>query len=241
MTTTFSVSADDIVNRALRLCGTYDATNPPSSQDYTNVHLALNMMIKAWIRKGLPMWKIATVQVPLLQGQATYQIGPYALGTGAVVATKVLKVVQAFIRDSNNFDTPIDNLSIQEYQMYGAKGSLGVVNSYWYQPLDDSASPAVSSFITFYPTPNDSTRTVFLTVLNTLNDVNLGTDPVDFPQETYMALSWCLANEISMEYATSMDRVNKIEQRADALYEEMADWSQENAESIRFMYDTRGR
>src|SRR5574337_683836 len=116
MTTTFSVSADDVVNRALRLCGTYDATNPPSSQDYTNVHLALNMMIKAWIRKGLPMWKITTVQVPLLINQNTYQVGPYATGTGAVVTSKVLKVVQAFVRDSNNFDTPLENLSIQEYQ-----------------------------------------------------------------------------------------------------------------------------
>jgi hypothetical protein len=240
-TTTFSVQADDVVNRALRLCGTYDATNPPSSQDYANVHLAFNMMIKAWIRKGLPMWKIATTQVPLLQGQNTYQIGPYATGTGAVVTTKILKVTYAFIRDSFNFDTPIDPLSIQEYNQYGSKGSLGVVNSYWYQPLDDNATNSVSSFVTFYPTPNDSTRTIFLIGLATLNDIDLGTDPVDFPQETYMALSWCLANEISMEYATSMDRVNKIEERANTLYEEMVDWSQENTDSIRFMYDTRSR
>lgn len=239
MSTTFSVAADDVVNRALRLCGTYDATNPPTSQDYTNIHLALNMMIKAWIRRGLPMWQVVNVQVPMLQGVNTYQVGPYATGTGAVVTDRILKVMQAFIRDSNNFDTPIENLSIQEYQMYGAKGSLGVVNSYLYRPINDTVGN--SSYFNVYPTPSDSTRTIFFTVLTTLNDVNLGTDPLDFPQETYMALSWCLANEISMEYATSMDRVNKIEQRAGTLYEEMVDWSQENAESIRFMYDTRNR
>lgn len=242
MTTTFSVQADDIVNRALRLCGTYDATNPPTSQDYTNIHLALNMMIKAWIRQGLPMWKIVTTQVPLVANQNTYQIGPYATGTGAVVTTKLLKVVYAFIRtNSTGFDTPIEALSIQEYNQYGAKSTLGVPNSYWYQPLDDSSSPAVSSFMSVYPTPADNTRTIFLIGLATLNDVNVGTDPVDFPQECYMALSWCLANEISMEYATSMDRVNKIEQRAAALYQEMVEWSQENTDSIRFMYDTRSR
>lgn len=241
MTTNFSVSANDVMNRALRLCGTYDATNPPTSQDYANVQLALNMMIKAWIRKGLPMWKIVTNTVPLLTPQNTYNIGPNATGPGAVVCPKILKVTYAFIRDSNNFDTPIDPLSIQEYNQYGSKGSLGVVNSYWYQPLDDNAVTGVSSFITFYPTPNDNTRTIYLICLSTLNDINLGTDQVDFPQETYMALTWCLADEISMEYATSMDRVQEIKARAAVIYEEMVDWSQENTDSIRFMYDTRSR
>jgi hypothetical protein len=241
MSTNFSVSRDDIINRALRLCGIYDATNPPTSQDYTNVSLAFNMLIKAWIRKGLPMWKIVTNTVPLLASQNTYNIGPNATGTGAVVCPKILKVTYAFIRDANNFDTPIDPLSIQEYNMYGAKGSLGVVNSYWYQPLDDNSVTGVSSFIKFYPTPNDATKTVYLICLSTLNDVSIGTDQVDFPQETYMALAWNLADEISMEYATSMDRVKEIQQRAARLFEEMADWSQENSDSIRFMYDTRSR
>jgi hypothetical protein len=241
VTTTFSVQANDIMNRALRLCGTFDATNPPGSQDYANVQLAFNMMIKAWIRKGLPMWKIVYNQVPLLTTQSLYNIGPYATGTGAVVCPKILKVTYAFIRDANNFDTPIDPLSIQEYNQYGSKGSLGVVNSYWYQPLADSTITGVSSFIQFYPTPSDNTRTIFLVCLSTLDDINLGTDPVDFPQECYMALSWCLANEISMEYATSMDRVAEIKSRSMVLYEEMVDWSQENTDSIRFMYDTRSR
>jgi hypothetical protein len=38
-----------------------------------------------------------------------------------------------------------------------------------------------------------------------------------------------------------MDRVQEIKGRADILFEEMADWSQENTDSIRFMYDTRSR
>jgi hypothetical protein len=240
-TTTFSVSRDDIINRALRLCGTYDATNTPGTADYVNISLAFNMMIKAWIRKGLPMWKVVTNTVPLLAGQNTYNIGPYATGTGAVVTSKILKVTYAFIRDNQNFDTPIDPLSIQEYNQFAAKSSLGVVNSYWYQPLDDNSITGVNSFISFYPTPNDSTRTIYLIGLSTLQDVNVGTDPVDFPQECYMALSWCLADEISMEYATSMDRVKEIQGRAMKLYEEMVDWSQENTDSIRFMYDTRSR
>lgn len=244
MATTFSVSRDDCINRALRLCGTYDATNPPSTQDYINVALAFNMMIKAWILNGQPMWKVVEIVLPLVANINTYNIGPFATGTASLVTTKILKVQQAYIRlNATQFDTPIDQISIQEYAQYGSKNSLGVVNSMVYRPLDDNNGviQPVSSYINVYPTPSDNTYSLRLIGLVTLNDVTVGTDPVDFPQECYMGLTWCLADQISMEYATSLDRVQMIAQRAAKAYEEMIAWSQENTDSIRFMYDTRSR
>lgn len=244
MATTFSVTRDDVINRALRICGAYDNTNPPSTTDYQEVALAFNMMIKTWIRSGTPMWKVTEVTLPLLAGQNTYQIGPDATGTGAVVTTRILKVQQAYVRllPSQN-DTPIDQLSIQEYAQYGQKNSLGVVNSMLYRPLNDNAGTTEpqSSYIKVYPTPADDNYTLRMICLVTLNDVTNGADLVDFPQENYTALCWCLADEISHEYATSLDRVNSIQGRAMKAYQDMVDWSQENTDSIRFMYDTRSR
>ena len=122
MATTFAVSRDDIINRALRLCGTYDATNPPTSQDFQNVGLAFNMMIKAWILNGQPMWKVVETVLPLVTPVNTYQIGPYATGPGALVTTKILKIQQAFIRlISTQFDTPIDQISIQNTPSTGVR------------------------------------------------------------------------------------------------------------------------
>lgn len=244
MSTTFSVSRDDVINRALRLCGTYDATNPPTSLDYQYVSLAFNMMIKAWILQGQPMWKVVETIMPLVAGQRLYQIGPYATGPGSLTTTRILKVQQAFVRFTpTQFDTPIDQLSIQEYNMYGSKNSLGVVNSMLYRPFNDnngSIEPQ-NSEIFVYPTPADNNYSLRMIGLVTLNDVEIGTDPVDFPQECYMGLTWCLANEISLEYATSLDRVQMIQQRAAKAYDEMINWSQENTDSIRFLYDTRSR
>ncbi len=49
MSTTFSVTRDDIINRALRICGAYDATHPPSSTDFSVLSLPMNILIKAWL------------------------------------------------------------------------------------------------------------------------------------------------------------------------------------------------
>lgn len=244
MSTTFSVSRDDVIVAAFQVCGTYDVTNPPGSAAMSQAAIFFNVMIKSWI-KTVPMWKVEIVTLPLLTGQNTYQIGPYAVGTGSLVVDKILRVQYAEVRDNTNasqpFDTPIDQLSIQEYEQYGAKNSLGVVNGMLYRPLDDTPSPAVSSYIQVYPTPADSFHSLRMVCLTQLNDVNIGTDPLDFPQECYLALIYNLANHLSLPSAVPLDRVREIAQRAKATYDEMADWSQENAESIRFMYDNRGR
>jgi hypothetical protein len=239
MSTTFSVSRDDIVSRALRICGAYDPSVTASSSDFTNVALAFNMLIKSWILEGMTLWKMSTVLVPLVQGQIQYQIGPYATGTGAVVTDKLVKVIYAFIRDANNFDTPIDQLSFQEYNQYAFKPSLGIPNSYMYVPVDDATGK--SSYMNVYPTCQDSTHTIGLIGQVTLDDVNVGTDPVDFPQECYLGLCWCLANEVSLEYADSIERIQVIKQRSDEMYRKMVDWSQENTDSIRMLYDRRGQ
>jgi hypothetical protein len=168
----------------------------------------------------------------------------YAAGPGALVTTRILKVQQAFIRlNSTQFDTPIDQLSIQEYAQYGSKTSLGVVNSMMYRPFNDNNGTIEpqSSQIFVYPVPADNTYSLRMIGLVTLNDVEVGTDPIDFPQECYLGLTWCLADQISLEYATSLDRVQLIQQRAAKAYDEMINWSQENTDSIRFLYDTRSR
>lgn len=237
MSTTFSVNRDQILLRALRICSAFDPTNPPSTDDMDNLALAFNMMIKEWII-DIPMWKIETVTLPLVANTNTYQIGPFATGTGALVMDKILRIQQASIRnETTDSDTPIDQLSIQEYEQYSVKGALGVVNSMIYRPLDDKTGE--SSYIQVYPTPSDATYSLRLVCLTQLDDVNIGTDPLDFPQECYIALSWNLADEVSFEYSVPLDRAQVISQRARDAKNRMIDWSQENSDSIRMMYDKR--
>ena len=243
MAATFSCSWQQVVNEALGICGAYDPTNPPQTPDYNSVSFTLQCMVKQWMIEGMPMWKVVTNVVPLLANQNTYQMGPYATGTGALVTDHVARVTYAFVSTSQGgqpFNTPIDQLSIQEYNQYGSPQSLGTVNSMQYFPLKDSADGLSNSYIKVYPTPANGLYTLNMICQVQLTDADslLVTTP-DFPQECYLGLCWCLADLISMKYAVSMDRVQWIAQRAKLMYDKLIDWSQENTDSIRFMYDTR--
>lgn len=242
-TSSFSVSRDQCIVEALQICGAYDITNPPTSADYNSVSFTFNCMVKAWVMSGMPIWQVQTVLLPMVGGQNLYQIGPYATGTGSLVITNRMdRVIYAFVRQvsaGQNFDTPIDQLTFQQYNQYGNKQALGVVNSMLYVPNTDTADGLNTSTVTTYPTPVSSAQTIGMVAQVQLNDLNAGTDVPDFPQECFLGLCWSLADLISMKYATDMQRVTFIANRAKMMYDRMVDWSQENSDSIRFMYDKR--
>lgn len=249
MTTSFSVTRDQVIIEALGICGVYDVTNGPGTADFASAAFTLNCMIKQWMIEGLPMWKIQVINLPLVVGTTTYQIGPYATGVGALVTPKVDRITYASRRNSNvtpPYDTPIDIISIQEYQQYGAKFAQGIPNAINYVPLADDSSGLNNSYLNTYPTISLANYSLQLVCQINLNDVNLGTDPVDFPQECYLGLCWCLADLLSMKYASSMDRVQWIHKIAygsddrSGMYGKLVDWSQENSDYVRFMYDNRG-
>jgi hypothetical protein len=244
MASTFACSWNQVVNEALGICGAYDPTNPPQTADYNSVAFTLQCMIKQWMIEGMPMWKVQTNVIQLAQGQTQYQMGPYASGTNALVTDHVARVTYAYVQTNQGglpFNTPIDQLSIQEYNQYGSPDSQGTVNSMQYFPLKDTADGLSNSYVNVYPTPADGLWTLNMICQIQLNDASsLLTDTPDFPQECYLGLCWSLADLISMKYASSMDRVQWIAQRAKMMYQQLIDWSQENTDSIRLMYDTRG-
>lgn len=243
MASTFAATWQQICNEALAINGAFDPTNPPQTPDYTTVSFTLQCMIKQWMIQGMPMWKVVTNVITLATNQFNYQMGPYATGANALVTDHVARVTYAFVQTTQGgqpFNTPIDQLSIQEYNQYGSPQSLGTVNSMQYFPLKDTADGLSNSYIKVYPTPANNLYTLNMICQVQLTDADslLATTP-DFPQECYLGLCWNLADLISMKYATSMDRVQFIAVRAKKMYDDLVNWSQENTDSIRFMYDTR--
>lgn len=78
MTTSFSVTRDDIIKAALRTCGIIGLKQTPDPDDITYASQALNIMIKGWQTKGATLWKIQELVLPLVANQSTYKIGPTA-------------------------------------------------------------------------------------------------------------------------------------------------------------------
>jgi hypothetical protein len=80
----YSVTASNIINAALRKTGEYDQGETPSGDDTSNAQLALNLMVKEWVARGIDIW---------LRDEITLFLQPdtrsYALGTTNATASYV--------------------------------------------------------------------------------------------------------------------------------------------------------
>lgn len=86
-TNTFSVTRDQVISASLRLLGIIGIGETPTTEDYTNCSQALNIMIKSWAKKGLPLWVTEELAIPMIEGANPYPLGPTAGYVFSVTST----------------------------------------------------------------------------------------------------------------------------------------------------------
>jgi hypothetical protein len=229
-TYTFSMSRDDIIKAALRLTTRYGSGETIPPQDITDCALALNMMVKPMAYEGSPLWCIKDYAVPLISGQATYNL---STATGM---TLPVRIMDAYIRDSAGNDVSITLESRYDYDTLGQKASPGTPNQGFYDPQLGAGT------ITLYNVPADSTHTLHVVIQRQIQDFNLAVDTPDFPQEAYRMLRWNLADEISLEYSTPADVRAEITRKAKIYKDEFfaSPAAQEQVSTV-FTPNTRSR
>jgi hypothetical protein len=214
-TTSFSISRDDLILSALRLTGRFSVGDTVPATDITFAAQALNMLVKAMAMKMLPLWCVLDVAVPLVAGQASYNLST------ATASTRPLRVLDAYWRSTSGNDVQLYPLSRYDYDLLGQKASPGAPNQYWYDPK------LGAGIITLYNVPADATATLHVVVQKQIQDFNLAVDTPDFPQEAYQMLKWSLADEIALEYSTPSPVRAEIAVKAKAYREEFFDSTQE--------------
>jgi hypothetical protein len=213
----FTVTRDDLIQAALRVCTAYGPLDTIPPQEIIYCAQALNILVKSAAFRALPLWCIQTVSTPLVQGVASYNLATIA------AMQRPQKVINAWVRNATLQDTQLSPLARSDYEALGLKSSQGTPNQYYYDPQLSNAT------ITVYNTPADNTNTLFVTIKRQLQDFNLSTDNPDFPQEAYQLLKWCLADEIALEYSTPADVRKEITAKAVAFFDSFMDSEQENA------------
>lgn len=206
-TYTFGMSANDLVQAALRQTGRFASYDTIPPADTTNVMQALNVMIKAMVKNQKPLWCIQRLAVPLTAANGTYNLSTIS------GQTRPLRVVFVFIRDAAGNDTEIQIVSREDYARLGQKSAPGVPNQCYYDPQLTAGN------LVLYNVPADATRTLYVDIQRQVQDFNLVTDNPDFPQEAFHMLKWNLANEIKLEYLTPADIRADIEKMAAISYE----------------------
>lgn len=227
-TYSFTMTRDDIIGAALRLCGAFGQGDTIPAGDITNCAQALNILAKELALNGLPLWCVQDIPFPTVAGQAAYDLSAIS------GITLPLRILDAYIRDSAGNDTSLQITSRYDYDTLGQKAQQSVANQLWYNPQ------LGQGLVTLYDVPADNTYTIHVVIQRQIMDFNLATDNPDFPQEAFRLLKWCLADEIALDYQTPTDIRKEVNARAIGYREKFFD-SQQEQTSIYFTPSERMR
>lgn len=197
-TTDFSSSRDTIIKGALRKVGALAQGQTPSTNDVNDAAEALNNLVKAWMADGMPLWKIATYNFNLTNGNNTYRIG-----LGETLATaKPLKIIQAWTRDTSGVDIPLQIKTLYDYNRLSNKSAVGMPIQLTYHPQ------RVFGDIYVYPTPDATIAAeydVYIRYQAPYEDFDAANNEPDFPQEWFQALIYGLAYVLAPEYGIPLE------------------------------------
>jgi hypothetical protein len=238
-TTTFTVTRNQIIEAALRGLSVLEEGGQPSATAVENASFALNLIMKKWQTHGIKLWTIGDVNLPLVAGQTSYNIGPAgSASTIDLVTNKPLRVLQAYLRNNSvspAVDIPMQLISEQEYIILGSKFSQGTTNSVFYKPYVNYGTVRV--FLT--PDTNTATNyTLKLNVQRPIYDVNNPNDNFDFPSEWFLALKWALMAELASDYDKTLQDKNYYDQKAMLCQKDIEDWDIEHSSTF-FQPDVR--
>jgi len=245
MSTTFSVTRDDVITAAFRKLGLLEPSDDASNIDpalVTNAALVFNLMIKQWQTQGIKLWTVKQYTLPLVTNKTSYTIGP--TGTSSdLTDDKPLRLIPGegltMLRNLSvtpQIDIPLQIISRQEYNTLGSKFSTGTSNSVY---LDVGK---LISTLYVYLTPDVNTSTnyqILFTAQKPLGDITTSSEVPDFPSEWNNALVWGLADEMALEYDAPANHRTEIAMRAASYRSMLEDWDQEYT-SVFFTPNLRG-
>jgi hypothetical protein len=236
MSTTFTVSRDQIIQLALRKLGVLDLGNTPDSETVADAALNLNLLIKQMSTEGLKLWKVQELVLPVTANTTTYNLGSggvnvydsFETSFSTPITDKPLKLIQAWYRNTTatpTIDTPLTLFSKQEYNMLGSKFSTGVANSIFYDIKNTYGTVYV------YLTPDSysqSNLNLHMVMQMPLQDLNQAQAIPDFPNEWMNCLVWNLADQLAIQYSVPQNHRVEIAQRAAMYKEQMISWDVES-------------
>ena len=140
-----------------------------------------------------------------------------------VFAQRILKINNAWLRDTNDIDIPIGVISREEYSTLSNKYESGRVNQVYFDPKVSTTKMNV------WPVPNDSNtdERLYLYATRLYEDFDAASDNPDFPQEWYMPLAWNLGVSIAPKYGVSGTRLAELAQLAIGMKNNADTWSVE--------------
>jgi hypothetical protein len=213
-TYTFNPSLGELTLYAYNLIG---VRNTAVLQEHMEAaRMASNMMLSRWANQGVNLWAVDLVSVPLVQGQATYNVD-----------ANTVVILDAYMEIDNGQSQPIDRIilpiSRTEYASYPNKEQQGFTTTFWFDRL-------LSPTVTLWPVP-DGTSAQYLKYyrVRQLQDSELQNgQQVEIPYLWLEAFAYGLAQRLATIWAP--DKAMMLKPIADEAYQIAASQNVETAQ-----------
>ena len=178
----------DLIKASLRVLGILAAGETPDAQQSTDARQALNLMLGEWDNDGFLTLR-EQQNFSVSSGTASYSIGDGETWDG----NKPLKILVAYLRDSDGYDHPLTIINEKEYMEIYDKDSEGRPTRLFYQPAETTGT------VYLYPEPDDA-YTIYLLNHKEFTEYTALTTTISLPSGYLNALKFNLAVEIAPEY-----------------------------------------
>lgn len=211
----FNPSLGELTLYAYNLCG---LRNTSLLQEHLEAaRMAANMLCANWSNRGVNLWAVDLITVPLVQGQATYNVD-----------LNTVTMLDAYMVIDNGNGQPIDRIilpvSRTEYASYPNKETQGFTTTFWFDRLI-SPNPTV----TLWPVPDGtSAQQLKYYRVRQIQDSNLQNGAqVEIPYLWMDAFAYGLAARLAVIWAP--DKVQLLKPLSDEAYTIAAEQNVETA------------
>lgn len=222
-TSLFNLEFTEIAEEAFERAG----REMRSGYDLRTARRSMNLMTIEWQNRGINMWTIEEGEIPLVQGQSTYDLPDDTID----LLDHVIRTNQG--NTSTQSDLTISRISVSTYATIPAKLNQGRPIQVWVQRLRDNPK------ITVWPIPNQGTLLQPYYVfkywrLRRIEDAGAGVETPDINFRFLPALTAGLAYHIAVKLPESADRIPMLKQMYDEQFDIAAGEDREKA-AIRFV------
>lgn len=209
----FNLVTNEIIDEAYDLIGIGSEGEAITADMYERARRSANLVIKTW--GTYPhLWTRTTRSVTLLADTASYALTP-----------KPMRITGVRRRiTTGSLDTPLREMSAQEYDDTPNKSVSSIPIGYYYDPQGTTGTLYV------WPRPSTATAaamTLQMTYLRRMDDFDASNNDADFPQEWLEAFTAALAVPLARKY--SPNKLVEAQAMADRLFAQLKGFDNEPA------------
>lgn len=223
-TAAFNLDLNSLVEEAFERCG----SELRSGYDLRTARRSLNLLTIEWANKGINLWTVEQGEIPLVQGQAVYDL--------PVDTIDLLDHVVRTGTGQNQTDININRISVSTYSTIPNKNAQGRPIQVWINRQSGATYPdgltttVKNPQINVWPTPDGSTSYTFVYWrLRRIQDMGSGVTTADIPFRFLPALVAGLAFHLSIKIPEAAARSADLKVMYDEAFRDAVDEDREKA------------